>query len=375
MKTNPEKKGKKTNKKASKKAVLKKAGTIKPSKKEKKKEKSGQFSQLRQDVVTGDWVVIATGRGKRPSDFKQVGEPIDKDPKSCLFCDPKASGQEEDVLVYNTSAGDWTLRVFPNKFPAFSQPVGGKLNHKEEGPYFWMDGVGYHEVIVTKNHFNDISRMDPILVAEVLDAYQTRYLDLMNKKSVRYIEIFHNHGKKAGASIFHPHSQLTAIPVISPYINLELSGAENFFEANRQCVFCTMISWELDHHQRVVFENEQFLAFCPFASRTAFEVWVLPKKHQPYFERSSDEEKIAAGEALREALGKIRQVLGEDFSYNFYLHTSPCDGKDYPHYHWHIEILPKTSIWAGFELSTGIEISSIEPEVAAQALREAQETG
>jgi len=342
-------------------------------KKESKKEKHP--SQLRQDLVTGDWVVIATGRGKRPNDFKQNSSQEDdfneNSLEECLFCDPVASDQNEDVLIYETSEGEWTLRVFPNKFPAFYRPIGGRINHKEEGPYFWMDGVGYHEVVVTRSHTNDISKMNPLLVAEVLDAYQTRYLDLMNKKSVRYIEIFHNHGKKAGASISHPHSQLVALPVISPYINFELTGAENFFEANRQCVFCVMANWEMEHHHRVIFENEHFLTFCPFASRAAFEVWVLPKKHQPYFERISDEEKIAGGEALQEALSRIKGVLG-DVSYNFYLHTSPCDGKDYPHYHWHIEILPRTSIWAGFELSTGMEISSIEPEEAAKALREVQ---
>ena len=340
---------------------------------EKSKQKKASVSQLRQDTVTGDWVVIATGRGKRPDDFKEK-EPAtpegESDIKKCLFCDPEKTGQEKDVLIYKTSEGEWTLRVFPNKYPAFSRPIGGKVSFQEEGPYFWMDGIGYHEVIVTRDHFEHIGKMDPLKVAEILDAYQTRYLDLMNKKSVRYIEIFHNHGKKAGASIAHPHSQLAAIPVVSPYIELELRGSELYHQANKACVFCTMIEWELEKKKRIIFENDTFIAFCPFASRSAFEVWVMPKKHNPYFERCDDEMKVAGGEALREAIRKISQVLGEP-AYNFYLHTAPCDGKDYPHYHWHIEILPKTSTWAGFELSTGIEISTIEPESAAEYLREA----
>lgn len=328
-------------------------------------------SQLRQDLVSGDWVVIATGRGKRPDDFREKDEEQKKDdPQKCLFCDPIATGQEPDVLIYNTSDGGWSLRVFPNKYPAFARPAG-RIAHKEEGPYFWMDGVGYHEVIVTRDHKKHIGLMDPLMVAEVLDAYQTRYLDLMNKKSVRYIEIFHNHGEKAGASISHPHSQLAAIPVISPFLKLELTGAELYHNSNKRCVYCTMLDWELEQKSRVVFENELFIAFCPFASRAAFEIWVMPKQHKPYFERMTDEEKIAGGEALHEAIGRISKVLCEP-SYNYYLNTSPCDGKDYPHFHWHIEIIPRTSTWAGFELSTGVEISAIEPERAANFLRKAK---
>lgn len=329
-------------------------------------------SQLRQDLISGDWVVIAATRGRRPFNADKIRAAWDPDEipdeAECLFCDPVASKQEKDVLIYNTADGDWTLRVFPNKYPAFARPKG-KIQHQEEGPYFWMDGVGYHEVIVTRDHHRHIGQMEPMMVAEVLDAYQTRYLDLMNKKSVRYVDIFHNHGPEAGASVYHPHSQLAAIPVISPYIKLELDGAKQYKKSNRKCVYCDMLEWEKEREERIVFENDSFVAFCPFASRAAFEIWVMPKKHKPYFERSNNEEKVDCGQALHEAVRRFCQVLGEP-AYNFYLHTSPCDGRDYPYYHWHIEILPKTSIWAGFELSTGIEISTIEPEKAAKLLRE-----
>ncbi|MFA6973899.1 MAG: DUF4921 family protein [Parcubacteria group bacterium] len=337
---------------------------------ENKKNTKDKLTELRQDLVTGDWVVISTIRSKRPDEFKQAKkvETVSHDEASCLFCDPVASGQEKDVLIYNTADGDWTLRVFPNKYPAFSMPKGGIIRHKEEGPYFWMDGVGYHEVIVTRDHYKHIGQMDPLAVAEIIDAYQSRFIDLMNKKSVNYIEVFHNHGESAGAHIFHPHSQLAAIPVISPYIKSELDGAELYWKANKDCVYCAMIEWEGENGKRLVFENSDFIAFCPFASRAAFEVWIMPKKHKPYFERITDKEKVEAGEALHAVIKKIAGALNNP-DFNFYIHTSPCDGKDYPHYHWHIEILPRTAEWAGFEISTGIEISTIQPEVAAEYLR------
>lgn len=340
---------------------------------EKQNSKNTSLNELRQDLVTGDWVVISTIRGKRPDEFKNKDEKriAQVSEADCLFCDPAASGQEKDVLIYNIGDGDWSLRVFPNKYPAFSAPFGGKsgkIRHKEEGPYFWMDGVGYNEVIITRDHYKHIGQLSPLAAAEVIDAYQTRFIDLMNKKGVNYIDIFHNHGEKAGAHIFHPHSQLAAIPVISPYIRGELDGAENFYRTNKQCVYCTMIEWEKEARERIVFENEEFVAFCPFASRAAFEIWIMPKKHKPYFERITDKEKIDAGEALQSAVSKISKAL-DNPDFNFYIHTSPCDGQDYPHFHWHIEILPLTAIWAGFELSTGIEISTIQPEAAAEYLR------
>jgi UDPglucose--hexose-1-phosphate uridylyltransferase len=330
--------------------------------------KNNKLTELRQDLVTGDWVVIATGRAKRPEEFAaQKRAAVEEDPnKPCLFCDPVASGQEKDVLIYNTLDGDWSLRVFPNKYPAFSRSRVPK--HFEEGPYFGMDGSGYSEIIVTRDHNRQIALLGVVEVAEIIDAYQERYIDLMSKKSVNYIEIFHNHGKEAGASLVHPHSQIWAIPVISPYIKGELDGAELYWKTNKDCVYCAMIEWEAEHEKRVIFENNDFIAFCPYSSRAAFEVWVMPKKHRPYFERILDKEKTELAEALQFSINKIYKALG-DPAYNFYIHTAPCDGKDYPHFHWHIEILPRTAVWAGFELSTGIEISTIQPEVAAEFLR------
>jgi UDPglucose--hexose-1-phosphate uridylyltransferase len=335
---------------------------------EKKIKNKTTESELRQDIVTGDWVVIATGRAKRPEDFVvQSGVSVNgQNENECFFCNPEASGQEKDVLIYETPDGDWSLRVFPNKFPAFSR--GKTPRQLSEGPYFAMTGTGYHEVIVTRDHYRHIGMMESSMVAEVLDAYQDRYLDLMNKKSVNYISIFHNHGKEAGASISHPHSQLMAIPIISPYIQSELNGAELYYRSNRHCVYCVMVQYESEFQKRIVFENDHFIAFCPFASRAAFEVWVMPKKHSPYFERINDPMKLKLAEVFQKSIESLTKALNSP-PFNFYIHTSPCDGKDYPHFHWHIEILPHTATWAGFELETGIEISTIQPEAAAEYLR------
>lgn len=322
-------------------------------------------SELRQDIVTGDWVVIATGRAKRPDEFAAAERDRDEE-REDPFEDPEASGQEKDVLIYRIDDGDWSLRVFPNKYPAFTR--GRAVKDLSAGPYFAMSGVGYHELVVTRDAKRSLAELETWRVAEVIDAYQERYLDLMNKKSVKYIQIFHNHGKESGASLPHPHSQLMAIPVISPGLSLELDGAERYYRANKEPVFQTIVEHELKAKERVVFENEHFVVVCPFASRAAFEMWVIGKRRNPYFERITDEEKFTAAEALQAALTAIHNGLN-DPSYNFYIHTAPCDGQDYAHYQWHIEILPRTAVWAGFELSTGIEVSTIQPEAAAEFLR------
>lgn len=325
----------------------------------------GQVSELRQDIITGDWVVIATGRAKRPDAFAEheriSGDAGASDPFADL------SDQKEPLLVYRKDDGDWSLAVIPNLYPTVAS---GKVpKDLSEGPYFSMNGVGSHEVIITRDPEKTIAELPLWQVAELMDAYQERYLSLMKRKSIKYVQIFHNHGKEAGASIAHPHSQLMAIPVVSPYIGLQLRGAELYRRNHRENVFQTIVDHELSSRRRVVFENDDFLVFCPFASRAAFETWVVPKRQNPYFERITDEEKVSLAEAMQKALSAIGNGLN-DPAYNFYLNTAPCDGKDYPYYRWHVEILPKTSVWAGFELSTGIEVSTIRPEDAAEYLRE-----
>lgn len=330
---------------------------------EESKTKGENISELRQDLVTGDWVVIAAGRGKRPDQFKGVPERESHHPDP--FNDPEKSGQEEDVLIYR-HGDDWSTRVFPNRYPALAR--GKKQKNLSRGPYTAQTGVGYHELIVTRDPHKTLAHMDTWRVAEVFDAFQERYLALMNKKSVSYIHIFHNHGKASGASQEHPHSQLIATPVLDPDMAKSLIGAEQFYKQHKKNVFQVMLDFEVQEQERIVFENEHFIAYCPFASRAAFQVTIVPKRHNPYFERITDEEKYAVAEALQMVLLALHEGL-DNPAYNFYIRTAPCEGRLYPHYRWHIEIIPRTAIWAGFELASGIEISTLLPESAAQFLR------
>jgi len=329
-----------------------------------KKNKEKFPSELRMDLVSSDWVVIATGRARRPETFAQQERIQDAvPPRKCHFCKPKILKNAVDKIDRN---GSWFVVSYPNDFPALAP--ADKVNERKQGPNRVMDGVGYHEVIITADHKKQMAQFTPDEVKAVIDLYQKRYLDLMNKKFIKYISIFHNHGREAGASIGHPHSQLLAISVIDPDLRASLDGAETFYRSQGKCVYCTMIEWELKDKKRIIYENDKFLVVCPFAAQVAFEIRVYPKEHQPYFEKMTEQDKELFADAMQKGLSKLYRGL-EDPAYNFYFHTAPCGEGNYDQYHWHLNILPKTNIWAGFELGVGIEISTIEPEKAAEFLR------
>jgi len=332
-------------------------------------------SELRFDLVSRDWVVIATGRGKRPEMFRKEKRRKIKIPKKlCYFC--KIETQEPPTLIFahgekvaleNGIPKNWTTIVIPNKFPALLP--GLRLEKKIEGKlYQKMNAVGFCELVVTRDHQKHFPHFEISQVQEVFDAYQERYLDLMKKPFVNYVSIFHNHGAEAGASQPHPHSQIITTPLIDIDLQKALLNSERYFKEKKKCIYCQMNNWEKKVKKRVVFENKHFLVICPFASKSAFQVIVSPKQHLAYFEQINEEEKWQFAEAFQIALKKLYKGLN-DPAYNFYLHTAPCDGKDYPYYHWHWTILPKTAIPAGFEIGTRMEISTIEPEKAAEYLR------
>ncbi len=332
-------------------------------------------SELRFDLVSKDWVVIATGRARKPETFQKNDKlHLESTKKKCPFDTLKE--QEEATIAFlngervpiprNTYLKDWTTVSVLNKYPAFSH--GKSIKTRHVGPYEVMDGVGHHEVVVTRDHKKDIPDFSLQKVREMIDVYHERFLELMQDKLVNYITIFKNKGASAGASVAHPHSQMLAIPMTDPDLQRSMRGSLGYQEKYHRCVHCTMLTWDRREKTRIIFENKGFAAVCPFASRVAFEIRIYPIKHSAYFERIDDKQKNLFAEALQQTLKKLKKAL-KDPDYNYFVHTSPVDGKNHDHYHWHLEILPKTSTWAGFELGTGIEISTIEPEKAAAFLR------
>lgn len=330
-----------------------------------KQKKKKYISELRQDLVSGDWVVIALLRGKRPHAF--AGKPASmKQPLSkCPF--EGIMEKEKPLAQYNYSdtKKGWSVIAIPNKFPAFVHGVCGAF--VQEGPYRMTEGVGFHEIFIFRDHKRFIPDLILEEVGNLFRAYRDRYRSVCCDGCVAYASIFHNHGKDAGASLAHPHSQMIALPVIPPDVSRSIHGSERYFHEHGTCVHCEMIQYELRVKERVIAENDRFVLVAPFASKIGFELRILPKIHQPSFGMLQDEDISMVAEMLKTGLAKLRTGLN-DPAFNFFIHTAP-DGEKHAHYHWHIEIVPKTSVWAGFEIGTGIEISSISPEDAATFLR------
>lgn len=331
--------------------------------------------ELRKDPISNKWVVLATERAKRPETFK-AKERAFFDAKDAN--DPFAEGREAEnapeLLAYSNDprrrpdTPGWTVRAFENKYPAFDFDPGDKMRVYKNGIFEHKKGLGYHEVIVTSDPKKHPALFNSEEMAELIRAYQERFSTHCAKDHVKYVCIIYNHGEKAGASITHPHSQLFAFPLVTNDVNDEILGSLDYHNKNQRCVYCDMAKQESIQKQRVVMESDNFISFMPYASRFPFEIWIMPKNHDPYFETIGNDERFEFGDHLREMLNKL-YVAFDDPPYNFYIHSSPCDSKEHPHYHWHLELIPRFTKIAGFELGTGMIINTISPEDAADYLR------
>jgi UDPglucose--hexose-1-phosphate uridylyltransferase len=329
--------------------------------------------ELRKDPVTGRWVIIATDRSKRPSDFVRERVQI-RGTNFCPFCYHHEAKTPPEIMAYRPDGSarnspGWTLRVVPNKFPALG--IEGMLGRQGEGLYDKMNGIGAHEVIIeTPDHNLTLAGMPVNRIEDVLWAYRDRIVDLTRDRRFKYILIFKNHGDAAGASLEHTHSQLIALPVVPKRVLEEVEGAKSYYGYKERCVFCDMIQQERESKTRIVAENDGFLAAAPFAPRFPFELWILPKNHQSAFEDSRKYEFEQLASILKDMLTRLDKVLDLP-AYNFIVHTSPIPDTVNDYYHWHFEIMPKLTKVAGFEWGTGFYINPTPPEEAAKFLREA----
>jgi len=329
--------------------------------------------ELRKDPITGRWVIIATERAKRPSDF--VRDKVEIHGSGfCPFCYGNEAKTPPEIIAYRNDGSTrnspgWSLRVVANKFPALG--IEGSLNRQGEGLYDRMNGIGAHEVIIeTPDHQKTLAMLSPRQIEDVLWAYRDRILDLKKDRRFKYIMIFKNHGEAAGASLEHTHSQLIALPVVPKRVREETDGAREYFNFKERCIFCDIIRQETESGIRVIADTPAFIAVAPFAPRFPFEIWITPRVHQSAFEDSQKQEFEQLALILKDMLMRLDKVL--DFpAYNYIIHTSPIPESPNEHYHWHLEIMPKLTKIAGFEWGTGFHINPTPPEESAKFLREA----
>lgn len=313
------------------------------------------MNELRRDYFTGRWSIVATERAYRPNDFNG--------PNQCPFC-PGAEHMTPPSKASYFSLGDsvlirsdidgvpphtgWSVRVIPNMFPAVTHCEACASDGRT------MSASGIHEVIVeSPAHDRHPQHMEDREIRLLFDAYRDRYAMVAKIPYVRYVSLFRNYGKEAGASLSHPHSQAIALPLI-PEIIKEQYGLD----------YSSVIKEE-EMGPRVVLSTPHTVAFTPYASAYPYEVWVFPRKRHRNIVRLSDEERSDLAVCTRDVLGKI-SAIHNDPPYNYCFVQSPQDDV-----YMHLRIIPKLGTGAGFELNTDMHINSTPPEEAAKKLREA----
>jgi UDPglucose--hexose-1-phosphate uridylyltransferase len=315
------------------------------------------MSTIRQDPTTKEWVIVATNRAHRP-----------RDSGTCPFCAGNESRTDPELLRI-PDGGEWQVRVIPNGFAALSP--ADRVGRWEPGPLFReMAGVGHHEVIIdTPVHDRTMAFMSDEEVTVLLRAFRARHQALRADPNVRYILIFKNQGENAGTSLTHPHSQIVATPVAPLHVRQKYRVATGYYDDTGRCLYCDVLEAERAAGVRLVFDSPGFTVFEPFASQVPFETWIMPQHHQASFGQVSDGDITRLAPVVRRTLRALHEAL-DDPHFNLIIHSAPVEDEDKPYYLWHVQILPRVATIAGFELGSGMRVTSASPEESASVLRE-----
>jgi UDPglucose--hexose-1-phosphate uridylyltransferase len=328
--------------------------------------------EIRQNIVTREWVIIATERARRPEDFAKK-EPTKKVlpefSPSCPFC-PGNEDQTPPEVFRLEEKESWLIRVIPNKFAALSRQ--GICERKANGIKRSVSGVGIHDVIIKTPFHNLTTALLPEThVEKILQAYKRRYLEVDEDSRVEQVILFKNHGESAGTSLEHSHSQLVGTPLTPYQVRNRLEEAARYFDDTGECVFCRTLQDERQDQVRIIAENPHFLAFIPYAALSPFHTWIFPKNHQASFGELQDEEIPDLARVLKLVLAKLYYGL-ENPDFNYVIRSVPYKEKAVEYYHWYISIVPRLTKAAGFEFGSGMYINTTFPEESAAFLRSVQ---
>ncbi|MBA4190633.1 MAG: galactose-1-phosphate uridylyltransferase [Planctomycetaceae bacterium] len=335
-------------------------------------------SEIRRDPVCGRWAVVAPERSLRPMTLEGA-EPRHRrngERHPCPFCPGQEYDTPNEVLAHRTPGSQpdgpgWQLRVVPNKFPALRPDVGGDSCAIEGMVLLTTPGFGHAEVVIEcPEHLTAPTALTHDQFAAIFRAYRDRLQALSEDPRVAYAAVFKNVGAEAGASLGHTHSQIISLPIVPESIEAELDGSRAFFARTGRCVFCDLAVRELAAGDRVIARSEHFIAVMAYAPRYAYEFWVLPLTHASRYENITNTDTLELAALMNRVLVALDRVRAEP-AYNWFLHTAPLRSLELPHYHWHIEVLPRTARPAGLEWGYGCFITAVAPEQAAAELREA----
>jgi len=324
--------------------------------------------ELRFNVITREWVIIATERAKRPDQFVRTKEKKVSPPyvANCPFCPGNEAMTPPETYVVPDTTG-WRVRVTPNKFAALAYE--GERRRMIQGIRRTVTGVGIHEVIVeTPDHSKTTALLGDNDVETIIQTYLRRFKYASSDPRIEQVTIFKNHGEAAGTSLEHPHSQMIAIPVITSQLRDRLAHALEHFDEFGECILCRVLAQELHEGTRLVLETEHFVTFVQFATLTPFSMLIMPRRHMACFVEISDAEAADLARNLRRTLAKLYRGLN-DPDFNYVVRTAPTEYCGVKYYHWYVSIIPRLTKMAGFELGSGMFINVSLPEENAAFLR------
>jgi UDPglucose--hexose-1-phosphate uridylyltransferase len=339
------------------------------------------YNELRKDYLLNRWVVIATSRSRRPTDFAKQRTQGAKTAGCPLCCGNEQMTPPANLLYLKENGGiikskdpstgerakNWLVRCIPNLYPAFTPPKQHEDTEHILKSQCLADAIGAHDVIVeSPNHDEDPADAELPQLELLIQAYIDRLKEHSSKRYVKYVSIFRNYGQEAGASLSHAHSQVIATPLVPPAIQEEYDAAKAYHMEHGKCVFCDILKREAKG-PRLVLENEGFVVFAPYASITPMTFWIAPKKHSANLLSMDPTEISLFAKTLKTSLSALKTVVN-DPPYNYGFHIAIDKSMDEA-FHWHLEVYPKLTIWAGFELNTQTYINTVPPEAAAESLR------
>jgi UDPglucose--hexose-1-phosphate uridylyltransferase len=327
--------------------------------------------ELRKDPITRSWVLVGD----------DIPETTPRPPAQCRLC-PSASDRTQQISSRSgLRGGPWSARAVVH--PGAVYHIEGQAERRGQGMYDHMSTLGAHEILVENpQHDRHLWQAGEDEIQQFLLLIAQRIQDLKGDARFRYISVFKNFGAPAGQEFEHPNSQLTATTFIPRRVLYELRAAYDFYKQKERCVFCDIVNQELSEGQRLVEVRGDFVALCPYASRTPYETWVLPRPHDSAFERFA----LAHPGSMRDLAGLLKRTLQRiraiTESFHLVLHTSP--NRDHASaslgywktldedYHWHVEILPILASKSKSYTFKEVYYSSVSPESAAKRLREAE---
>jgi UDPglucose--hexose-1-phosphate uridylyltransferase len=328
------------------------------------------MAELRQNLATREWVIIASERARRPNAYAEAPgrarthERHERDP-ACPFC---PGNEELDLEVCrDPESGPWGTRVVLNKYPALA--LDGPITRAFDGVERSISGVGYHEVLVEHPfHNTTLALMTDEEIRAVLEMYLCRGKAIARDQRIEQIVFFKNHGERAGASLPHPHSQIIGLPIVPGDIRHRIEEARRYFDDTGTCVFCAMMSDEIERQERMIALNEHYAAFVLYASSSPFHIWIMPRRHHASFLYAQQGELAHLAPLLRDVLFRLYHQLN-DPDYNLIIRSTPTKEPENGYFHWYIAIVPRLSRSAGFELGSGMWINPTLPEQCAAYLR------